>query len=102
MIKKEIPIYAFFSSIILSFLGYVLKIIPCQTAPVVSLDHSIYSWNYCKFFPDMLGISQVFFGITSSVIAAFIISILFWFIIILIILSIYTKIFPEKKKRKRR
>jgi len=86
---KNRLIFSALASLIYLVLSFFSNIVPCKLAPAV--PNPIYLWNTCSLNPDIslvLGGNKLYFGFTSSITDAYIISILGVFFIFMILFSI--------------
>ncbi|MFA4960688.1 MAG: hypothetical protein WC548_03415 [Candidatus Pacearchaeota archaeon] len=89
-LKKKI-IYSALVSAGLSFLSIISTITPCRVAPAV--PNPIYKWKLCTLNPDQissLNSIKEYFGYTSSITDALLITIIFSLVIIFLILHFFS------------
>lgn len=73
----------------------IFPIIPCRTAPLI--PNPIFKWTLCNLNPDIIntGSTKEFFGYTTSLTEAYIITLIIAFIVSMIFFHYTTK---KKKK----
>ncbi|NPE27181.1 hypothetical protein HNV12_04235 [Methanococcoides sp. SA1] len=97
-LKKKV-IYASVVSAATLVASIFIPIIPCRTAPGV--PNPIYHWNLCSLNPDkisFLGSITEYFGYTTSLKDAYILTLLIIFALVMLFLHYTTK----RKRNKRR
>lgn len=82
--KIAVPAFASLGYLIASFF---IKIIPCQISP--NIPNPAYTWTLCTLNPDKLslfGIQEIYWGITSKLTDAYLISIGLAFLVCFLVL----------------
>ncbi|MBS3088103.1 hypothetical protein J4226_05920 [Candidatus Pacearchaeota archaeon] len=95
-LKKKI-IFSGVTSTIILITSIILPIIPCRTAP--NIPNKIYKWAFCSLNPDKtssLGSITEYFGHTSSLREAYLLTFIITFIAAMIFFHYTTK----KRRRK--
>lgn len=73
--------YALIFTLVILFLSIFTDIVPCQTAP--NIPNPNYAWTVCDLNPDSntgFGIERVYYGATSSITGAYIITVILAFV----------------------
>ena len=79
-------IYSVVFALIILFSSMFIKIIPCQTAPVV--PNPIYQWTFCNLNPDSNteGITRLYLGYTPSIRGSYMTILIISFLLAMLIL----------------
>ena len=73
-------------ALVLLFASIFIKIIPCQTAPIV--PNPTYQWTVCNLNPDSntAGIVRMYLGYTSSIRESYLIILVISFLLAMLVL----------------
>ena len=87
MIFQKRVTYSFIFAIMILFLSFFIKFVPCQTSP--NLPNSEKTWQACNLNPDSKtqeGLVRTYFGYTESLIETYLILVILSFLMAMIVL----------------
>lgn len=94
--KLLIPVFVALIYLIVSFF---MQIVPCQVSP--NIPNPVYSWGLCSLNPDQVspfGVQNTYWGVSSKLTDAYIISLALVFVVAFIIMLMVPKTRGRSKK----